>query len=85
MKVLRTSALALLFTLSACQQRTPVVTVVLIDTSLSVTPRAERAALKAVGDRITRMGRGDRLILIPITGDAQNDVGGRILRLLTAA
>jgi hypothetical protein len=27
------------------------------------------------------MGRGDRLILIPITGDAQNDAGGRILRL----
>jgi hypothetical protein len=27
------------------------------------------------------MQRGDRLILIPITGDAQNDAGGRILRL----
>jgi hypothetical protein len=27
------------------------------------------------------MGRGDRLILIPITGDAQNDAGGRVLRL----
>jgi len=27
------------------------------------------------------MGRGDRLILIPVTGDAQNDAGGRILRL----
>jgi hypothetical protein len=27
------------------------------------------------------MGRGDRLILIPITGDAENDAGGRVLRL----
>jgi hypothetical protein len=27
------------------------------------------------------MVRGDRLILIPITGDAQNDAGGRVLRL----
>jgi hypothetical protein len=27
------------------------------------------------------MQRGDRLVLIPITGDAANDAGGRILRL----
>jgi hypothetical protein len=57
------------------------VTVEVIDTSMSITPRAERAAQRAVGDQISRMGRGDRLILIPITGDAQNDAGGRVLRL----
>jgi hypothetical protein len=52
-----------------------------IDTSASITPRAEKAALGAVENRIDRMRRGDTLILIPITGDAENDAGGRILRL----
>jgi hypothetical protein len=71
----------LLIVLSACSHKAPTATVEVIDTSLSITPRAEKAALDAVGDQISRMGRGDRLILIPITGDAQNDAGGRILRL----
>jgi hypothetical protein len=74
-------AITLLFLLTSCSHRIPQTTVEIIDTSLSITPRAERAALDAVGNQISRMGRGDRLILIPITGDAQNDAGGRILRL----
>jgi hypothetical protein len=70
-----------LLLLAGCSHRTPDITVEVIDTSLSITPRAERAALDAVQNQIGHMQRGDRLILIPITGDAQNDVGGRILRL----
>jgi hypothetical protein len=70
-----------LFLLAGCFLRVPQATVEVVDTSLSITPRAEKAALDAVGDQISRMGRGDRLILITITGDAQNDAGGRILRL----
>jgi hypothetical protein len=77
----RFSAFALLFLVIACSHRAPVVTVEVIDTSMSITPRAERAAQSAVGSQISRMGRGDRLVLIPITGDAQNDAGGRVLRL----
>jgi hypothetical protein len=73
-------AIILLFLLTGCSHRIPQTTVEIVDTSLSITPRAERAALDAVGNQISRMGRGDRLILIPITGDAQNDAGGRILR-----
>lgn len=57
------------------------VTVEVIDTSMSITPRAERAEENAIADQISSMGRGDRLILIPITGGAENDAGGRILRL----
>ena len=53
----------------------------MIDTSMSITPRAEHAAQNAVGGQISHLGRGDLLILIPITGDAQNDAGGRVLRL----
>jgi hypothetical protein len=77
----RLATVFLLLLLAACSHRRPQATVEVIDTSLSITPRAEKAALDAVGDKISCMGRGDRLILIPITGDAQNDAGGRILRL----
>jgi len=54
----------------------------LIDTSLSVTPRAERAVLDALQTLIAHMQRGDQVVLIPITGDAANDAGGRVLRLI---
>src|ERR1039458_6036957 len=74
-------AIALLFLLAGCSRRVPEATIEVIDTSLSITPRAEKAALGAVHDQIDHMQRGDTLILIPITGDAANDAGGRILRL----
>jgi len=81
-----TSKLLLAFPLSlllaACSHPAPRATVDLLDTSLSITPRAERAAENAILDQISRMGRGDRLIVIPITGDAENDAGDRILRLV---
>ena len=77
----RLAAFALLLLFTACSRRVPVATVEVIDTSMSITPRAERTAQSAVGNQISHMGRGDRLILIPITGDAQNDAGGRVLRL----
>ena len=67
--------------LSGCSHRAPQTTIDVIDTSLSITPRAENAALDAVQAQIDRMQRGDRLVLIPITGDAANDAGGRVLRL----
>jgi hypothetical protein len=69
--------------LAACAHHAPVATVEIIDTSASITPRAERAALNAVGEQISRLGRGDRIVVIPITNDARNDTGGRILRLQT--
>ena len=55
----------------------PKASIVVIDTSLSITPRAEKAALDAVQNQISHMQRGDTLILVPITGDAANDAGGR--------
>jgi hypothetical protein len=66
---------------TACTHRVSTATVEVIDTSASITPRAEKAALDAVHEQIGRMERGDRLVLIPITGNAENDAGGRILRL----
>ena len=74
-------AITLLFLLAGCSHRVPQAAVEVIDTSMSITPRAEKAALDAVRDQIVHMQRGDVLVLIPITGDAANDAGGRILRL----
>jgi hypothetical protein len=78
---IRYATVATLFLLAGCSHRIPQGTVEVIDTSLSITPRAEKAALDAVHDQIGHMQRGDQLVLIPITGDAQNDAGGRVLRL----
>jgi hypothetical protein len=77
----RYAAITLLFLLTGCSHRVPQATIEVIDTSLSITPRAEKAALDAVQAQIGHMQRGDTLILIPITGDAANDAGGRVLRL----
>ena len=86
MTTLRLFCLAtLIIMLTGCSHPVPKTTVEVLDTSLSITPRAEHAAENAILDQISRMGRGDRLILIPITGDAQNDAGGRILRLVAPA
>jgi hypothetical protein len=74
-------AITLLFLLAGCSRRVSQATIEVIDTSLSITPRAEKAALDAVQDHIAHMQRGDLLVLIPITGDAANDAGDRILRL----
>lgn len=79
---LRSLTFALLILLAGCSHPVPRATVVVLDTSLSITPRAEHAAETAILDQISRLGRGDRLIVIPVTGDAQNDAGGRILRLV---
>jgi hypothetical protein len=79
--IVRYLAITLLFLIAGCSHHVPQATVEVIDTSFSITPRAEKAALGAVEDQIGHMQRGDVLILIPITGDAANDAGGRILRL----
>lgn len=81
MKALPFLATVLLAIPLGCSHRIPVGTVEVIDTSLSITPRAEKATMDAVRAQIGRMERGDILILVPITGDELNDVGGRILRL----
>ena len=44
----RYAAITLLFLLTGCSHRVPQATVEVIDTSLSITPRAEKAALDAV-------------------------------------
>jgi len=64
-----------------CEHRTPRAVIEVIDTSRSITPRSEKAALDAIPFQIAHMQRGDELILIPITGDGANGISGRVLRL----
>ena len=64
----RYTTIAVLFLLAGCTHRVPVATVEVIDTSASITPRAEKAALDAVQGQIDHMQRGDRLVLIPSPG-----------------
>lgn len=54
--------------------------VVLPDLSASIEPRAEQDALKALSKAAASMHRGDSFTVIPITGDADDDDQGRILR-----
>lgn len=79
--VLSVTASISLLAVVACSHRTPQATVEVVDTSLSIAPRAEQAIFDAIQNQIAYMQRGDTLVIIPITGDAANDAGGRILRL----
>ena len=55
--------------------------VFLIDESASIEPASEQEAFKAITNAMLRAHRGDAFSVIPITGDAEADVPGRILRL----
>jgi hypothetical protein len=77
----RFATFAAMLLLTGCSHRVPTVTIEVVDTSMSIAPRAAQAVQAAIQQQIGHLGRGDRLILIPITGDAQNDAGGRMLRL----
>ena len=55
--------------------------VYLVDISASIKPRALKDAFRAIRIEAARLQRGDRISVIPITGDAENDAQGRILRM----
>jgi hypothetical protein len=59
---------------------TPEQLVILIDVSASIEAEAEEQAFAAIDTLIAHLQRGDRITIIPITGDAQADTPGRVLR-----
>jgi hypothetical protein len=71
----------LAYVVSGCTRRIPVATLILVDPSGSVTPRARQAEFAAVAALIPKMERGDSLTIIPITDNAAADIQGRVLRL----
>lgn len=67
--------------ISGCSRHVTSFTVVLVDPSASITPRARAAEFAAVAALIPKLRRGDSLVVIPITNNAAANIEGRILRL----
>jgi hypothetical protein len=85
MKPVRTALIiAAFFSLVGCtqNQQKPLQILALIDVSASIEPEAQKAAFDAVANLMTQLHRGDALTVIPITGDAENQSQGRVLRFV---
>src|SRR5215469_8909127 len=81
MKNLLIVILAILL-LAGCSQQPPVPKqiVILVDISASIEPQAETECLDAIAKLIAKLNRGDSVSIIPITGDADVQSTGRVLR-----
>lgn len=74
-------ALAGTLVVSGCWKDTPKTIVVLVDATMSVDP-AEYERCRRELDRVTLgLGRGDRVVLVPITGEPQELLGHRIVHI----
>jgi hypothetical protein len=84
MNRLVTNGLVILMLVSTygCRQTEPTHTICLVDVSKSIAPDGFRSEFKAVDDLVDRMHRGDRLTVIPITGNAAADTPGRVVTLV---
>ena len=76
---------AAIFAFGGCRRRPAAHIVCLIDISRSIDPQSVRGAFTAADRFVDRMGRGDELDLVPITGDARNELGGHVLHLRAPA
>ena len=79
MKKLLAVYLLVLLSLGGCKKNTPHETVFVLDISASIDPGSKHQMFAAISDFATKLHRGDRLIVVPITGDADSDLSGRIL------
>lgn len=81
MKKLLIVILAILL-LAGCSQQQPIPRemVILVDTSGSIEPESETQCINGILKTAERMDRGDKLTVIPITGDADVDSTGHVLR-----
>lgn len=77
-KILITSVLAV--ALLGCGKREPRHITILLDVSGSIDRSAEEKAFKAIDELVGHLGRGDRVTIIPILGDAHSKASGRIIR-----
>lgn len=68
--------------LLGCGKQTaiPQQTVILIDVSDSIEPAAEEQAFTAIDRLFAQCHRGDKIAVIPITGDAYTETSGRVIR-----
>jgi hypothetical protein len=74
-------ALMLAAVLTGCSRHPePRHIVILVDVSGSIDRDSLMQAFKAIDDFIGHLQRGDRIVIIPILGDAQTEASGRIIR-----
>lgn len=80
--IIQSAAIAVLSSLHACRPAPTTYTVVLVDVSKSITRDSFESEFKIANDLVDQMGRGDRLTLIPITGNADAETSGHVLTIL---
>lgn len=68
-----------IFTLTSCGEHKSFIFV--IDLSDSVTQKAREHSFQAIYDSAAKLGRGDTLIIVPITGDAATQTSGNVVRV----
>ena len=68
-----------LITLSGCNHESPTDTVCLLDVSKSITAEGVQTEFREVDGFVDHMHRGDRLVLIPITGNTIGETPGHML------
>lgn len=74
-------ALAGTLLVSGCWKDTPKTIVVLVDATMSVDPTEYERCRREL-ERVTQaLGRGDRVVLVPITGEPQELLGHRIVHI----
>jgi hypothetical protein len=72
--------IVLAVTLLGCGKREPRHIVIMPDVSGSIERESLQKAFKAIDELASHLQRGDKLIVIPILGDAEAEASGRILR-----
>lgn len=72
--------LGLLFAVQSCGPKQPSYVVCVVDVTGSIEPEAINEAALAIEAVVGRLKRGDTVAIIPITGDADSESPGRILR-----
>lgn len=67
--------------LSACWDEKPKTVVVLVDATKSIDPTEYERCRGELNKLTQRLGRGDRLVLVPITGEPEELLGHRIVHI----
>lgn len=70
-----------IFVASACWNEKPKTVVVLVDATTSIDPAEYERCHGELNKLMQRLGRGDRLVIVPITGEPQELLGHRIVHI----
>ena len=73
--------LMMTFAVSACWTEKPKTVVVLVDATKSIDPNEYERCRGELNKLMQRLGRGDRLVLVPITGEPEELLGHRIVHI----